>query len=139
MIAARANQIIVLDTHVWLWLLHDLNRLSANAREAVSTAEPSDGLYVSAISVWEIAVKTKLGKLFLPYPIDEWFEMACQHSGIVIEPVTASDAIASTQLPEPFHKDPGDRMIIALAQRYRAPLSTYDQNILAYPHVKTIW
>jgi PIN domain nuclease of toxin-antitoxin system len=49
------------------------------------------------------------------------------------------DAISSTQLPGRFHKDPADRMIIALARRHGAPLVTADARIRAYPHVEAIW
>jgi PIN domain nuclease of toxin-antitoxin system len=65
--------------------------------------------------------------------------MACQYRGVVIEPMGALDAIASTQLPGTFHKDPSDRIIIAMARRYDVPLITRDQKILDYPHVETIW
>jgi PIN domain nuclease of toxin-antitoxin system len=130
---------IILDTHVWLWFLHDPSRLSDKAQEAIAVAESEQGLYVSAISVWEIAVKVSLGKLALPLMIHEWYEMACQYRGVVIEPMGALDAIASTQLPGTFHKDPSDRIIIAMARRYDVPLITRDQKILDYPHVETIW
>jgi PIN domain nuclease of toxin-antitoxin system len=57
------------------------------------------------------------------------------------EPMQLSleDAISSTQLPGDFHKDPADRIIVAMARRYNVPLITCDNNILRYPHVKTIW
>jgi PIN domain nuclease of toxin-antitoxin system len=67
--------------------------------------EPQNGIFVSAISVWEIAVKSSLGKLTLPLPIDDWYALAKSHSGIVIEPLSPEDAISSTQLPGEFHKE----------------------------------
>ena len=63
---------------------------------------------MSSISVWEIAVKFGLGKLTLPLPIDEWFEMATAYPGIVIESLAPLDVISSTQLPGEFHKDSAD-------------------------------
>ena len=51
---------IILDTHVWLWLLHDPSQLSNAAREQIEIEEAQDGILVSAISVWEIAVKSSL-------------------------------------------------------------------------------
>ncbi|WP_222425260.1 MULTISPECIES: PIN domain-containing protein [Planktothrix] len=48
-------------------------------------------------------------------------------------------AIASTSLPETFHKDPADRILVAIAKRYGIPLVTYDSKILSYPLVQTIW
>jgi PIN domain nuclease of toxin-antitoxin system len=130
---------IIIDTHVWLWLLHDPSELSNAARAQIEIEESQNGILVSAISVWEIAVKSSLGKLALPLPIDDWYTLARSHSGIVIEALNPEDAISSTQLPGDFHKDPADRIIVAMARRYDVPLITCDNNILRYPHVKTIW
>ncbi|WP_392479876.1 type II toxin-antitoxin system VapC family toxin [Nostoc sp. C110] len=130
---------ILLDTHVWLWLLHNPSQLSSQAQAAIDSEEPQSGLLVSTISVWEIAIKFSIGKLTLPLPIDEWYSLARTHSGIVIESLNPLDAIASTQLPDNFHKDPADRIIVAIARRYGIPLVTCDAKILNYPHVQTIW
>ncbi len=129
---------ILLDTHIWLWLLHEPNQLSSKAKAVIDLEEPQNGLLVSAISVWEIAVKSSIGKLSLPLPINEWYELAQTHSGIVIEPLAPIDAIASTQLPGNFHKDPADRILIAIARRYNISFVTCDAKILHYP-LQTIW
>lgn len=129
---------ILLDTHIWLWLLHDPSQLSKAAQEAIQHEQSQNGLLVSAISVWEVAVKSSIGKLVLPLPIHEWYQLAQTHSGIVIETLSPIDAIASTQLPDDFHKDPADRILVAIARRYEIPLITCDAKILNYPHVKTI-
>ncbi|MDT8445218.1 MAG: type II toxin-antitoxin system VapC family toxin, partial [Desulfuromonadales bacterium] len=94
---------------------------------------------ISAISVWEIAVKLQLGKLTLPMDIHHWFEKAGNYPASRIEPVTATDGIESTLLPGDFHKDPADRLIIALARRLGVPLVSRDRAIIAYPHVETVW
>ncbi len=130
---------ILLDTHVWLCLLHNPSQLSNQVQTAIDSEESQNDLLVSAISVWEIAVKSSIGKLTLPLPINEWYALAQTHSGIAIEPLNPLDAIASTQLPGTFHKDPADRILVAIANRYGIPLVTRDANILNYPHVQTIW
>ena len=130
---------IILDTQAWLWWLHAPNRLSRRAVSAIQKAERGKGIRVSSISVWEIAVKTEVGKLELPLEINEWFEKARSYPNLVVEPLSPLDAIASTQLPGRFHKDPADRMIIATARRHGVPLVTSDARIRAYPHVETIW
>lgn len=129
---------ILLDTHVWLWLLHQPDLLSMSTRAAIAAEESRNGLLVSAISVWEIAVKCSIGKLTLPLPIHEWYSLAQTQSGIVIEPLSPLDAIASTQLPD-FHKDPADRILVAIAQRYQIPIVTRDTKILNYDQVQSIW
>ncbi|MBI5590998.1 MAG: type II toxin-antitoxin system VapC family toxin [Deltaproteobacteria bacterium] len=130
---------VVIDTHVWLWWSHDPSRLSPLARTSLFSEEKQGIILVSAISVWEIAVKLQLGKLALPMNIHAWYEKAAGYPGIRIEPVTPRDGIESTLLPGDFHKDPADRLIIALARRHGAPLVTRDQAIIDYPHVETIW
>jgi len=94
---------------------------------------------VSAISVWEVATKCALGKLTLPVQLDRWFELARGYRGIFIELVSAEDAMASACLPGEFHKDPADRIIVALARRLQAKLVTADRLIRAYVHVATLW
>lgn len=130
---------IVLDTQAWLWWLHDPSRLSARVRHALRAAEKEAGITVSVISVWEVATKCALGKLILPMQVEEWFSLARTYKGIIIEPVSAEDAIASACLPGNFHKAPADRIIVALARRHKATLVTADTLIRAYPHVATLW
>lgn len=97
------------------------------------------GLRVSAISVWEIAVKVAQGKMTLPLEINQWYEQVRVYPGLLIEPVIPEDLIASTQLPGTFHKDPADRIIVALARRLGVPLISRDAKILAYLHSQTVW
>jgi len=130
---------IVLDTHVWLWWLHDPAKLSSTAVELVEQEQESGALILSAISIWEVAVKVQSGKLALPMEISRWYELARSYPATVIEPLSPVDAIASTQLPGDFHKDPADRMIISLARRLSVPLITCDRKILEYKHVLTVW
>ncbi len=130
---------ILLDTHIWRWWLHTPEQLSERGRTLLTIGENQNALIVSAISVWEIAVKHSNGKLPLPLPVNEWFALAKTRPGITIEPLDPLDAIASTQLPGDFHKDPADRIIVAIAYRRNIELMTCDQKILNYPHVKTLW
>ena len=130
---------IVLDTHAWLWWLHDPSQLSPLARETIATEVQTGAARVSAISVWEIAIKVELGKLSLPLDLELWFDQARKYPGIHIEPMQPTDAITSARLPGSFHKDPADRLIIAYALRLDAPIVTKDRKIRNYPHVQTIW
>lgn len=129
---------ILLDTHIWLWWLHSPDQLSERARNFLTVGEYQNTLVVSTISVWEIAVKSSIGKLSLPLAVDEWFALAKTRPGIVIEPLDPLDTIASTQLPGEFHKDPADRMIVAIARRRDMELVTADHKIPNYPYVKTV-
>lgn len=130
---------IILDTQAWLWWTHDLSRLSPKVIQLIKNAEQSDGIRVSVISVWEIALKNINGKLILPLQINEWVHQACSYPNLTIELLSVHDAIESTQLPGDFHKDPADRIIVAMTRRHNATLITSDKLILSYPHVDTIW
>ena len=130
---------IILDTQAWLWWTHDLSRLSKKAIKLIKKAERTDGIRVSVISVWEIALKSNIGKLILPLQINEWVHQASSYPNLTVELLSVQDAIESTKLPGDFHKDPADKIIVAMARRHKATLVTSDKLILAYKHVETIW
>jgi PIN domain nuclease of toxin-antitoxin system len=102
--------------HLAMVMLHTPDQLSERGRTLLAIGENQNALIVSAISVWEIAVKHSNGKLPLPLPVNEWFALAKTRPGITIEPLDPLDAIASTQLPGDFHKDPADRIIVAMVE-----------------------
>lgn len=130
---------IVLDTHVWLWWLHDPTRLSPTADKLIQQEQVSGAIILSTISVWEVAVKVQSGKLTIPMDINRWYELARSYPATIIEPLSPLDAIASTQLPGDFHRDPADRIIVSLARRLAVPLLTCDRKIIDYKHVITVW
>ena len=129
----------VLDTAPWIWWVSDPTRLSRRARQVIRREEASGGLIVSAISVWEVALKHSLGKLDLDREIRSWIAFAVSYPGIQITPLDQQDAMESTLLPGKFHRDPADRFIVALARRLRCPVVTSDEQILEYEHVTAIW
>ena len=132
---------VVIDTHVWLWWLHDPSQLSRRARSLLAkhTAADGDGALLSVISVWEVALKVTVGKLHLHMDLDSWYARARAYPGIDIVELSADDAIESTRLPGDFHRDPADQMIVALARRLGSRLITRDRRILAYEHVNAVW
>lgn len=128
---------IVLDTHIWVWWVHDDERLTPVQVEAIRANE-ADVIGVSAISCWEIAKLVEHGRLELPCPVREWFEQALSYPGIYLLELTPEIAIESTQLPGEFHRDPADQIIVATARVYGCSLVTADGRTLKYPHVTTI-
>ena len=130
---------ILLDTNAWLWWTKTPQILPARVLHAVEEAALDAVLAVSTVSIWEIATKSALGKLPLGCPAREWVERASQTPGLRILPLAPDVALMSAELPEPFHRDPADRLIVAQARRSRATLVTADRKILDYPHVKTLW
>ena len=132
---------IVIDTHVLIWAVHDDARLGAHAREVIETTSKDDRVLVSAITPWEIAMLTQKGRLSLGREVGAWIAEALDLPGIQLAPIEPSIAVDSVRLPEPLHPDPADRFIIATARYASAPLMTADQAILTYGnagHVRTI-
>ena len=117
---------ILLDTHVLLWLLSAPDQVSDVAREAI--ADPSRDVAVSAVSAWEIAIKTRLGRLDGEPLLSAWPDImaAIALTELAIE---APDAIMAGRLPW-AHRDPFDRMIVAQAARRGLTIATRDAHIL---------
>lgn len=132
---------IVLDTHALVWWVSGDERLSASARERIEQARAAAGrqVLVSAISAWEIAMLVARGRIALAMDLDEWLQAVESLDGIALVPVTARVAVQSATLPGDFHKDPADRMIVALARERNAVLVTADDKIQRYPHVHWVW
>lgn len=128
---------IVLDTHVWVWWVHADAHLAANHHKMLD-ARIDDGLGVSIISCWEIAKLVEYGRLKLPHDVSHWLGNALETQGIKLLELSPAIVVESTQLPQPFHKDPADQMIVATARVYNCPLVTADDKILKYPHVQSI-
>ena len=128
---------IILDTHIWIWWVHQPDLLTEIQRETIA-AQESEIIGVSAISCWEIAKLVEYQRLALPCSLEEWFEEALNYPGIELISLSPKIAIKSTRLPGNFHKDPADQIIVATARIYNCPLVTLDKKILDYPYVKTI-
>lgn len=130
---------IVLDTHVWIWWVSgsaDLPRRLARLIERRIETEP---VWVSSISVWEVALLVKRGRLQLTMATADWIERSEALPSLRFAPVDNRIALRSMLLPEPLHGDPADRIIIATALQLGATLITRDDKLRAYPHVKTEW
>lgn len=128
---------IVLDTHIWVWWVHNSPELTNRHREIIQDHE-GQGLGISVISCWEVAKLVQLKRLTLNYPIDEWLDTALNYPGVNLLALTPKIVVESTQLPDDFHRDPADQIIVATARVYDCPLLTVDDKILNYPHVKLL-
>lgn len=128
---------ILLDTHVWVWLADESPLLDGHLRHHLDTHR-GDGLGVSVISCWEVAKLVEVGRLLLDRPVDRWIESALALPDVALLPLTPAIAVASTQLPAPFHRDPADQIIVATARALNLPLLTADEKIRAYAQVTTL-
>lgn len=110
---------------------------------AIRKAAERERVLVSPVSAWEIGLLTsssRSGLRFLPTPRD-WFARLLRRPGIRLTPLVPEAAIEASFLPGNFHRDPGDRLLIATARHLDAALITRDRMILAYAaegHVQAI-
>ncbi|MCL2831278.1 MAG: type II toxin-antitoxin system VapC family toxin [Betaproteobacteria bacterium] len=122
---------ILLDTHVALWAITDSPRLGAQSRAMIE--DPDALIWVSAASLWEIAIKHALGRGDMPIAAQETLDYF-QASGFSMLPVSARHAVAVESLP-PHHHDPFDRILIAQAFTEPMTLITHDAQILRYGNI----
>lgn len=126
---------LLLDTCALLALAD--GSLSAKAKRALGKA---DRAIVPAFVVWEIAIKVKTGKLMLPALPLPWVEALCARHTLHLERHIPDTAILceAADLP-PIHRDPFDRVFIAIALKKKIAILTSDKTIPLYPKVKAIW
>lgn len=129
---------ILLDTHVVVWLLLESSRLSKSARAAIAKARnEGEGLGISDITIWEIAgliykqrLHTQIGDESFLFEIESRFK---------ILPISGRACVHALALPAAFPKDPADRLIVATALAESVPLVTADHAIRGSNAVRTIW
>lgn len=132
-------QVIVLDTHVWVWWVSNPESLSLNARNVIDRGMTERTLFISSISAWEVAMLAARKRLVLTMDVRDWIAKSEALPFLHFVPVSNSIAVKSVQLPGPLHSDPADRIIIATATEMGAPVATMDEKIRSYQHVKSIW
>jgi len=126
---------VLLDTHTFLWWITDDPQLSPRARQLMgdTNTEP----LLSAVSGWEIAIKSRLGKLRLPSDLPGFVTEQLRINAIQVLPIQMAHALHVFTLPN-YHRDPFDRMLVAQSQLEKLPILTGDPQITQYA-VTVIW
>ncbi len=114
---------ILLDTHVWLWMLTEPERMTTRALSLVE--DHGTTLLLSAASSWEIAIKYALGRLPLPQPPEQYVPDRMRVTAVDPLPIEHPHSLRVSVL-ELFHRDPFDRILVAQSQIERVPLLTAD-------------
>ncbi len=126
---------LLLDTHVFLWLNDDPERLSKTVKDLCVSGEHE--YYLSIASPWEMQIKSQLNKLSLAMPIEELIQKNVQENNIQLLPVELAHIAYLSQLPQ-HHRDPFDRMIIAQAMLEGMTIVSADLAFSAYS-VPLVW
>ena len=126
-----ASDLVVLDTHVWVWWVSQDERLPAVLRERIDAA---GHVAVSAVSVYELVQAVGRGRLRLTLALDVWLESATVEAKAEIVPVDFRIAKRAAGLPQ-VHGDPMDRLIIATALEHGSQLVSQDGKFSGYPEL----
>ena len=128
---------ILLDTHVLIWLASEPSKLSRKASEAILRASAETGIAISAITLWELAWLATHDRLNIIGTTEAFVEQIASRTAI--RPITAKIAVLANQLPTNYPGDPCDRLIGATALAEGIALITKDSKIQACKEIKTIW
>jgi len=126
---------LLLDTHILIWLIDGNQKLNQTSRQAIE--DESNSLHLSIASLWEIAIKTSLGKLELGIPLEQILTNFILPSGIEILPIYHSHLLVLQTLPF-HHRDPFDRLLISQAKSESLILVTEDSMFEQY-EVEILW
>jgi len=121
---------LLLDTHIFLWLNSNPQKLSQKILDAC--ANTNNQMYLSPVSPWEIQIKQQLGKLHLDVPLSNLVDAQVDQNNMQILPIKLEHIYALSTLPA-IHKDPFDRLLIAQADTESMVLVSVDKNIQQYP------
>lgn len=128
----------LLDTHAWIWWIEQDARLGAKAIAVLDALPPDRRPFVCDVSLWEVATLVERGRLELDVALEEWLDAAAHPRSVQVLPVTARIAAQLARLPETFHRDPADRLIVATSRALRIPVLTHDDRIRR-SRLVTLW
>jgi PIN domain nuclease of toxin-antitoxin system len=131
------DKVILLDTHVLVWLTTEPTKLSKQARSAVRRASRAGGIGISAISLWELAWLATHGRLQLSGTVEAYLEEIS--SRVAVLPITPKVAALANQFPTDYSSDPCDRIIGATALADGLVLLTKDAKIRDCKQIRTLW
>ena len=124
---------LLLDTHVWIWILAgDARRIGRRARSLLTRAESRDALRISPVTLFEVMALHAAGRLQLTRPPDEWIRQAIASAPVRIAELSPSIAIDAGRIPRDVLADPMDRLLVATAAKMEATMLSADARILQY-------
>lgn len=126
----------LLDTHVWIWAFEGSARIGVKCRKSLGAT--SSERFVSPVSTMEIARLVARGEIELVCPLQEWVARSMSALRLQSLELDNASAIEAYGLPEPFHPDPADRLLVAAARVHDMRFVTADRRILAYGHVASV-
>lgn len=128
----------LLDTHAWVWWVQGDARLGRHIIERLDRLPADDRPSISDITLWEVATLASLGRIVFPGTLESWLAIAANPKTVRILPVTPRIAAEVARLPDSFHRDPADRLIVATGRVHGLRILTKDAAIAKSGLVK-LW
>jgi len=129
----------LLDTHTWIWWHMNPQKLSPKVKKLIGNSDRYDEVLLSAISPLEFSKLLEKKMIGISCDPEEWIISALDMPKLRLVPLSPVLAYRSTVLPQPFHNDPADQIIVATAREENATILTKDERILSYENVKSLW
>jgi PIN domain nuclease of toxin-antitoxin system len=126
---------LLLDTHIWLWSTLEPQRLTRRAEKAL--ADPANELWLSPVSVGELIVLLRKGRLTLPDDVAAWVAKTMQDLQLSEAPLTVEVALAIASINFP-HGDPADHFLAATAKVFDLTLVTADEHLINLPGIQVL-
>ena len=126
---------LLLDTHVWIWSQEDPDRLGSHTKRLLVDAEHEN--HVCTVSTLELARLVVVGAIAPSMALREWVERGLRALAARTVQISHEIALEAYALPEPFHKDPADRLLVAASRCHDLIMLTADERILAYRGVRS--
>ena len=130
---------ILLDTHVVIWMVSDSSQLSRTAARELRKGERAGELAIASITLWELALLYQRGRLRSSGTIESSIRRIVEKSRVHVLEITPEIADLSRSFPDSYPKDPGDRLIGATARACGLTLITQDERILSSPLIRSLW
>ena len=119
----------LLDTHAWIWWVDQDARLGAKTIAVLDSLSRDQRPFLCDISLWEVAMLAERGRIELDLPLGEWLDAAAHPRSVQIVSITQRIAVAVASLPDSFHRDPADRLIVATSRALGIPVLSHDRLI----------
>jgi PIN domain nuclease of toxin-antitoxin system len=129
----------LLDTHTWIWWHMNPRKLSQKVKNLIGNTNRYSEMLLSAISPWEFSKLLEKKRIGISSDPEDWINRALDLPKLRLVPLSPLLAYRSTVLPQPFHNDPADQIIVATAREENAIILTKDERILTYENVRSLW
>jgi len=126
---------LLLDTHIWLWSVTHPSRLGTRVTKALGDTE--NELWLSSVSVWELTVLHRKGRLKMPQDVPAWVASSMEDLKLIEAPLTVEVALAVASISL-SHADPADHLLAATAKVFDLTLVTADEHLLHLPGIRVL-